>query len=194
MGAFDRRSALMAGATLMVANSLSCETKTTSPAPATPTAPSKPSAEEDVVKTLVAIADRLVPSDESGPGVAALGGAIYFTKLIADPRMKQLKPMLSRGAVYFDGMAKKAAGMGFGQLGDDAKDELIGREVDNQQRVNGFAPAAFVRVMVALSLEAMLGDPRHGGNANQGGWNSVGGVSWAGRVASSSLPVVRGPG
>jgi hypothetical protein len=182
MGAFDRRSMLLASATVLAVTTIACENKNNE-VPKTEPRPGPNS----MVPLLVAIADRLVPTDEHGPGVKALGADAYFTQLLVDPRMKQLAPLLSRGAAFIDGAAKAATGQGFVALSEDARDEIVGRAANDQHRVNGFTPAAFVRVMVGLSLEAMLGDPRHGGNANQGGWTSVGGVSWAGRVSLSVL-------
>ena len=79
--------------------------------------------------------------------------------------------------------ARKEHEKNYWDLADVDKDDLIKRLANNEVRPNGFSPQAFVRVMLALSLECFLGDPRHGGNKDEVGWKFVGGIDWSGRHA-----------
>ncbi len=189
MGAFDRRSVLFGAAGVVTTATLASCRKPQEDAPPAPVndaqkdAAAAPMTAADVVPLLVAIADRIVPTDDLGPGVRDLGADVYFTNVLADPRMKQVKSIVTRGAVWLNNAAKKEQGVGFAQLPDAAKDDLIQRMADNKVRPNGVSPQAFVKVMLALALEAFLGDPRHGGNAGGKGWDSLGGLDWSGRKA-----------
>ncbi|MBI1947101.1 MAG: gluconate 2-dehydrogenase subunit 3 family protein [Deltaproteobacteria bacterium] len=190
MSAFDRRSLLLGGATLLGGGALlsSCPKDPEPGAPATKDAGGGDDGDgdgqmslDDVMPTLVAVCERLVPSDDLGPGVKEAGIDTYLRKALADPRMKAIKSMTQRGAVWVARAAKKEHGKWFVELDDAAKDALITRLVKGEVKPKGFTPLAFVRVLLALSLEAFLGDPRHGGNKDQVGWKFVGGITWSGR-------------
>lgn len=192
MSAFDRRSVLLGGATLLGGGTLlsACPKD---PQPGGGAATDAGAAEapadgegqlalEDVLPTLVAICERLLPSDDLGPGVKEAGIDAYLKKALADPRMRAIKSMTQRGAVWVARAAKKEHGKWFVELADAQKDAIITRLVKNEVRPQGFTPVAFIRVLLALTLEAFLGDPRHGGNQGEIGWKFVGGVTWSGRT------------
>lgn len=136
---------------------------------------------KDVIPILVAMGDRLLPSDELGPGVKEAGLETYLQRTLADPRMKGAKSVVTRGAVFLGRAARQEHGKPFWELDAAARDALITRLANNEVRPNGFTPQAFVRIMLALSLEAFLGDPRHGGNKGEIGWAFIGGLNQAGR-------------
>lgn len=192
MSAFDRRSVLLGGATLLGGGALLAGCPRDPEPGASPPAPDAGGAApaeddgnlslEDVLPTLVAVCERLVPSDDLGPGVKEAGIATYLPRALADPRMRAIKSMTQRGAVWVARAAKKEHGRWFVELADAQKDAIITRLVKNEVKPQGFTPVAFVRVLLALSLEAFLGDPRHGGNKDQIGWKFVGGVTWSGRT------------
>jgi gluconate 2-dehydrogenase gamma chain len=199
-GAFDRRSVLLGGAGLVtVATLADCQKAPVEAKDAGVTEPSgsepggKEMSQADIVPVLVAIADRLIPSDDLGPGVKDAGAEQYFTKVLADPRMRAIKSLVTRGAVWVHKAARKEIGVAFTEAPVASRDDLIRRLAENQVRPNGFSPATFVKVMIALSLEAFLGDPRHGGNRDQIGWKFAGGIDWAGRSKlPTPLPVLPG--
>lgn len=189
MSAFDRRSLLLGGATLLGGGALlpSCPKEPGHGPPAAKDAGADDTdgdghmSLEDVLPTLVAVCERLLPSDDLGPGVKEAGIDTYLRKELADPRMKAIKSMTQRGAVWVARAAKKEHGKWFVELPDADKDAIIARLVRGEIKPKGFTPLAFVRVLLALSLEAFLGDPRHGGNKDQVGWKFVGGITWSGR-------------
>lgn len=191
MSAFDRRSVLLGGATLLGGGALLSSCPKDPEPGATTTRDAGGGGEpdgdghmslDDVLPTLVAICQRLVPSDDLGPGVKEAGIDGYLRKALADPRMRAIKSMTQRGAVWVARAAKKEHGKWFVELSDAQQDQLIARLVKGEVKPQGFTPLAFVRVLLALSLEAFLGDPRHGGNQGEIGWKFVGGITWAGRT------------
>jgi gluconate 2-dehydrogenase gamma chain len=192
MSAFDRRSVLIGGAGLLggalVADA--CTPKTPEHSEEPPKHDEHPhdaSGGEmtvaEVMPILAAVCQRLVPSDESGPGVKECGIESYLEKALADPRMHAIKSIATRGAVFVGRAARKEHEKSYWELQPIEQDDLIRRLANNEVRPNNFQPQAFVRVMLALSLECFLGDPRHGGNKDQVGWKYVGGIDWAGRHA-----------
>ena len=191
MSAFDRRSVLIGGATLIGGGTLltSCPRDAEHGAPATGDAGSPGEGDgdgqmalEDVLPTLVAICARLLPSDDLGPGAKEAGIDAYLRGALADPRMRAIKSMTQRGAVWVARAAKKEHGKWYIELSEAQQDQIIERLVKGDVKAAGFTPLAFVRVLLALTLEGFLGDPRHGGNKDQVGWKFVGGITWAGRT------------
>jgi gluconate 2-dehydrogenase gamma chain len=197
MGAYDRRSILLGGVGLGavgVAGGLACE----KPKPDEPAAqPVELDAPQgggemgiaEIIPVLVAVADRLIPPDAHGPGAKDAGAQRYFEWVLADPRMKNIKSIVTRGAVWVNRAARKENNVAFFDLEPARQDELITRLAENKVRPSGFTPNAFVRVMLALTLESYLGDPKYGGNKDQLGWKTVGGIDWSGRK-QPALPVL----
>ena len=185
MSAFDRRSILLSGATILGGALAGCpKDEPDDGKPAKPNEGVPPQGEVsigEILPILVAVADQLMPTDELGPGVKEAGIEGYLEQTLADPRMKAIKSLVTRGAVFLGRASRKEHGKPFWELDAKQREAFIGRFARNEVRPTGFTPQAFVRVMLALTLECFLGDPRHGGNKNQIGWKFVGGINWAGR-------------
>ena len=190
MSAFDRRSVLLGGATALSGTVFggalaACRDD---PREEKPTASAESAAAKDVSLTevlpiLIAVADQLMPTDELGPGVKQAGIEGYLQQTLADPRMKSIKSLVTRGAVFLGRASRQEHGKAFWELDAKDRESFIGRFARKEVRPSGFTPQAVVRVMLALTLECFLGDPRHGGNQGEVGWQFIGGVDWAGRSA-----------
>ena len=188
LGGFDRRT-LLGG--LVAASLAACakapEAKKTGPSSST-TPPAR-DATTAFVPVLVAIADRLVPSDETGPGAKEANVGAFFTRVFADQRLSTVHPLLKRGCAFVMKVAQSEQKMAFVDLDAAARDGIIGRLVDNQMRPDGFSGPLFVRMVMALTLEGLLGDPRHGGNEGGIGWRTMG-FSPDGRAQGLALKVL----
>lgn len=190
-GAFDRRSALIGSFALAVLAACTPDEKKVAPAAdaGAEKAPPPANAKTAFLPVMVAIADRLFPKDDSGPGAAALDVGAFFDKVLDDARLGTVHPLLKRGCAFLMKAAQVEAHKPFNDLDDAQKDDLLLRLSENQMRPDGFSGPTFVRVMLALTLEGVLGDPRHGGNKNTQGWATVG-FSPEGRAQGLSLKVL----
>ncbi len=177
--AFDRRSLLISSAALASAAALpACKDEATTPTTIPADAP-LPS----VAATLAAVAFRLLPNDDLGPGAQDAGVDAYLAKAIEDPRLGHVKGLLARGAAFLHRAAKDEKGAAsFLALDTATQDDIIGRLVGGKMRPNDFQGPVFVRFIMALTLEGFLGDPKHGGNKDQVAWKWLG-FSPAGRAA-----------
>lgn len=168
----DRRNLLRTGAVLGAALALDgCKDDEEKPSANASARPS-PAAETDTLDVLAAVAERILPSEGDGPGAKEANVRGFLEKALSDPRLAHLRPLLERGAAFLDEAARverKAAG--FVALPNDERDDLLTRLAERKMRPNGFDGTAFVRIMLALTLEGFLGDPKHGGNQD--------GVAWA---------------
>jgi gluconate 2-dehydrogenase gamma chain len=121
---------------------------------------------------LEAFVDRLIPTDESGPGAVECGVVNYVDKALAGDLAGEKAAMLA-GFASTDAFARSKHGMGFAELAAEQKDELlIAIESNNAP---GFLPnsrAFFVRVR-QLTLEGMFSDPFYGGNRGFRGWDLI---------------------
>jgi hypothetical protein len=193
VSSWDRRSVLLGGATLLggaaalggcpqPAQNSPKDTGGRVPKDGEGVAPDGEVTVGEVLPILVAIADVLIPADELGPGARAAGCDVYFERALADPRMRGAKNVLTRGSAFLGRLARLEHQKPFWELGADERDAILRRLANNEVRPNGFQPHAFMRVMLALTLESFLGDPRHGGNKDEVGWKLIGGLNWAGRT------------
>ncbi len=192
-GAFDRRSILLGSLALATLAACKKDEPTSTDAGLTVSSdqPAPTNAREAFVPVMVAIADRLVPHDETGPGARDANVGAFFALVFDDDRLGTVHPLLKRGCAFLMKAARLEKQAAFVDLDAAAQDDLLTRLSENQMRPDGFHGPTFVRVMLALTLEGFLGDPRHGGNKDGVGWGFVG-FSPDSRAAGLALPVAAG--
>jgi gluconate 2-dehydrogenase gamma chain len=142
--------------------------------------------EREAIIVAAAVA-RIFPSDDSGPGAAEAGVAVYIDRQLASPygrdRYRYAMPPFEDGTpqhgyqgkatpreIYREGVAQLA---GFDALPPAAQDRRL-REIESTW---------FFRLLRQHTIEGMFSDPMHGGNADLIGWQLIGfpgpQMSWA---------------
>jgi len=119
-----------------------------------------------------AFVDRLIPSDENGPGARECGVAVYIDRSFASALAKE-KAAFADGLAATDALARSRHGSVFAELGAAKKDEVLTAMENNDAA--GFKPDSrtfFYRVR-QLTLEGMFGDPFYGGNRGFAGWDLI---------------------
>lgn len=167
----DRRNLLRTGAVLGAALALDgCKDE---PAKEPRAGAAQPAT--DTLDVLAAVAERILPSGGEGPGAKEANVRGFFEKALADARLIHLKPLLERGAAFLDEAARvEHEAAGFVALASAQRDDLVARLAERKMRPNGFDGTAFVRILIALTLEGFLGDPKHGGNKDGVAWSWLG--------------------
>jgi gluconate 2-dehydrogenase gamma chain len=123
-------------------------------------------------QTLTAFIDRLIPSDENGPGALESGVADYIDRSLADALAAE-KPAFLAGIAAVEAYTRRTTARDFADLPADWKDAILGAMENNT--ATGFEPDSrtfFLRVR-QLTLEGMFGDPFYGGNRAFAGWDLV---------------------
>lgn len=180
--AFDRRSMLIGGAAVGVGAVLeACKREETAAVTEEAGAAFKPPSDENlsgrgvsqpVLEVLVAVAERILPSEGTGPGAKETGVGDFLQQALADERLAHLGPLLKRGAGFLSRASQAEHKQSrFSVLAADKQDDLLRRLVEKKVRPRDFDGPTFVRVMVALTLEGYLGDPKHGGNRDGAAWD-----------------------
>jgi gluconate 2-dehydrogenase gamma chain len=123
-------------------------------------------------QVLEAFLDRLIPSDESGPGAIECGVARYIDQSLAGDLAGEKVAILA-GLAAVDALARNRHGMPFAELPPDQKDEVITAMENNT--APGFSPnsRAFFLRLRQLTLEGMFSDPFYGGNRGFRGWDLI---------------------
>ena len=127
----------------------------------------------DQVAILDAIAARLIPSDEDGPGAREAEVVRYVLRALEDEYSVH-QPAYASGLAAVDEHAKSRFGNGFVGLTLEQQDALL---VNLEQgQATGFLPSAsaFFELLRQHALEGMFGDPSWGGNAGFVGWQLLG--------------------
>ena len=114
------------------------------------------------MKTLEAFIDRLIPSDELGPGAVEAGAQIYIDRVLAGPNASE-KPTFIQGLEAMDARATATRGAALAELSAENRDQLLAEMVNDP----------FFNRVRRLTLEGMFSDPYYGGNHNFAGWDLI---------------------
>lgn len=127
--------------------------------------------------TLDAALRRLLPSAEGSPGAAEVNAIGYLDAVLDDPGVEpDTRALVRERLPRVDEHARSAGGERFSALDPTAQDAVL-RRMETQD-----ADLRWLRVVIAFALEALLGDPIHGGNTDEIGWK------WAGHVPPTPRP------
>ena len=123
--------------------------------------------------TLEAIAARLIPTDEHGPGAAEARAARYIDRALGGALAASL-PAYREGLAAVDRFAQRAAGGRFASLPADAQDGVL-RAIEHGSAA-GFAggSAAFFALVRSHTIQGTFSDPAYGGNEGFVGWELIG--------------------
>jgi len=124
------------------------------------------------VLVLAAALDRLIPSDENGPG-AKEAMVWRYIDLNLGGQYTALQPTYAEGLANLDDYAQQTQGQPFAHL-EAAQQDAILKAMQAGTGPGGGAGKAFFQVLRQHAVEGMFGDPSHGGNANFVGWNLIG--------------------
>jgi len=123
------------------------------------------------MKTLEAFVDRLIPTDELGPGAVAAGAQNYIDIQLAGFLAAE-KDAFVAGLEGMEAYSQRVAGSPFAELSPEKRDEIMiameGGKADGFVNARNF----FTRAR-RLTLEGTFGDPHYGGNANGIGWDII---------------------
>ena len=124
-------------------------------------------------QTLEAIVDRILPSDENGPGAKEARAAHYIDRSLAADHAAN-RDEYAIGLTVLNESALKTEGKPFHLLAADLQDALLAKVSTDE--IEGFMPsgAAFFRMVRDHMIEGVFSDPYYGGNRNFVGWDLLG--------------------
>jgi gluconate 2-dehydrogenase gamma chain len=140
-------------------------------APAQQPAPAPSALNPGQMKILEALVDRLIPSDETGPGAVEGGAQNYIDRQLAGYLASE-KAAFIAGLQGMNDYARRVHGAPFADLPAARRDEVL-TAMENGS-AQGFENARnfFARAR-RLTIEGMFGDPYYGGNKNFAGWDLI---------------------
>ena len=126
----------------------------------------------DQIKLIDALVNRLIPSDELGPGAREAGVAVYIQRSFSGPPT-------AAGRAFAQGLDSVVAACrsrhnaSFALLTPIQQDEFLAAMEKNE--ITGPIPdsRAFFNRLRQLTLEGMFGDPWYGGNSGFAGWDLI---------------------
>jgi gluconate 2-dehydrogenase gamma chain len=126
----------------------------------------------DQMRLIDAVVNRLIPSDELGPGAGEAGVPVYFARSFAN-HLSSDRGTFSEGLAAIEAAARARHNAAFAQLSPAQQDEFLTAMEKNQ--VSGFRPDSrtFFNRIRQLTLEGMFGDPWYGGNRGFAGWDLI---------------------
>ena len=163
-------SALSAAATSALA--------TPAPAVALPVVTSAPLLNLTAAETeiLAAIVDRLIPSDELGPGALEAGALRFIDRALSEAESSSANAYRT-GIAALDRYSRYSRGAAFADLSPRDQDSVL---IDVQTGAatgagTGFegSSAAFFNLVKDHTWQGTFGDPQYGGNAGFVGWDLI---------------------
>ena len=158
-----------------------------------------------------AIAARLIPSDDLGPGAKEAGVTRFLDGQLSgawgagDHLFRQgpfetgtpeqgyqlsFTPaeMYRRGLAALDDVTTKKNGKGFAELGPDQQDAWLQAMQKGEVDLGPLPAPVFLQALLEGTMEGFFSDPLYGGNADMVGWKLVG---FPGAYASFSNDIER---
>jgi len=126
----------------------------------------------DQMRLIDAVVERLIPSDELGPGARETGVPVYLERSFAG-HLSRERSAFSEGLATMEAAVRARHNTAFAQLSPAQQDEFLTAMEKNE--VSGFRPDSrsfFIRIR-QLTLEGMFGDPWYGGNRGFAGWDLI---------------------
>jgi gluconate 2-dehydrogenase gamma chain len=122
------------------------------------------------LETLKAVLDRLIPSDDLGPGANEMGVFVYMDRAIGG-RSADSGPILKKGLAALD--AASGSG-GFKSLAADKQDAMLTTLEGGAIAGAAGMPKEFFQTLITHTRIGMFCDPVWGGNVNFAGWDLMG--------------------
>jgi gluconate 2-dehydrogenase gamma chain len=118
------------------------------------------------------VLERLIPSDDQGPGAREAKVGRYIASALSSeygPHARTYRVGLRALEAY----AKRTHGKAFTKLPAHDQDATLSI-VEHGEADQSGALAAFFRLVLTHAMEGMFGDPVYGGNADKLGWALIG--------------------
>lgn len=137
-------------------------------------------------ETLDAVVDRILPSDENGPGAREARAVHYIDRSLAAHNARS-RESYAAGLQSLHELALQKHNQPFAQLPADLQDDLL--MMLSAGDVPG-VPASFFSMVRSHTLQGTFSDPYYGGNHDYTGWDLLGypGV----RLSTTSADVAQG--
>ena len=129
-------------------------------------------------RVVQAACDRILPSDENGPGASEAGVVIYIDRQLAGPYGRD-KYRYTKGpfveSVPEHGYQGKESPREIYRAGIRGLENFADLSpAERDQRLRAIEKTTFFRMLRQHTIEGMFSDPLHGGNANMIGWQLIG--------------------
>ena len=125
---------------------------------------------------LSAMVDRLIPSDELGPGALDAGALRYIDRALSEAESDTAEAYRN-GLTALDRYSEYSRGKPFTELGDKEQDSvLIDLQTGGATGAGvGFvgSSGAFFNMVKSHTWQGVFGDPQYGGNVNFAGWDLI---------------------
>lgn len=112
-----------------------------------------------------AIHAHLLPSGTDSPGAADVNATAYLSRFVSHPRTDPVDArFVRRGLGWLQDAANESFGKPFQELAEEEKESTL-------RALEAGRGSVWLSVVLAYTLEALLGDPAYGGNPDGVGWN-----------------------
>ena len=148
------------------------QTPVAAQSPSVPVAAATETLTASEAETLGAIAARLIPTDDSGPGANEARATQYIDRALGGT-LSSFRETYRAGLAALDRYAHSTKGGPFASLPAVDQDALL-RDVERNEAAGFPQSSAFFNLVLAHTIQGTFCDPYYGGNANFVGWDLIG--------------------
>jgi gluconate 2-dehydrogenase gamma chain len=116
----------------------------------------------------------LAATERAFPGAGEAGALEFFDRLFVEPAYVGVGQQFDVAARVLESVARQRHHQPFAACKGAEQDALLVAMRKGELSGRGFDGNLFFKRLLVLTVESYLGDPRHGGNRDEVGWNLVG--------------------
>jgi gluconate 2-dehydrogenase gamma chain len=116
---------------------------------------------------------RLVPTDDL-PGAREANVVGFIDAELAHPSFAVFRREVRRGVRVLDELARARFGATFDEIEPAGRDAVLSAIQAGEGSRGTLRTAHFFQVLFTFTIEGLLSDPVHGGNASEVGWRIIG--------------------
>ncbi|MEM1025767.1 MAG: gluconate 2-dehydrogenase subunit 3 family protein [Myxococcota bacterium] len=121
-----------------------------------------------------AMVARLIPAAPGFPSAKETGALRFIDRELQKRHFAPVAKFVRQGLTFLDRVAKKEKKKAFTELSVADQDEVLRAFQTGRVRGLRYPSGRFFQIMLNLTLEGHLGDPKYGGNQDQKAWKALG--------------------
>ena len=120
-----------------------------------------------------AMVARLLPGAPGFPSAKESGALRFIDRELQKRHFRPVAKFVRQGLVFLNRVSQKERGKPFAELAPSAQDEVLTAFQTGSVKGLRYPSHRFFQLMLNLTLEGHLGDPRYGGNRDEMAWKAL---------------------
>jgi len=121
-----------------------------------------------------AMVARLLPGAPGFPSAKETGALVFIDRELQKRHFRPVAKFVRQGLIFLDRVSKKERRKAFVELSPSEQDDVLRAFQTASVKGLRYPSDRFFQIMLNLTLEGHLGDPKYGGNHDEKAWKALG--------------------